>query len=449
MQRVISTHLQTSQFMSLHIPSHLRLSVLTLRTPTRAMASHSTPTTPIYLEGTTLEGGGQLLRIALGLSSLTKKPINITNIRGKRSGGGGLKAQHLTSAQWLGQACNARLNGAELKGKEMTFTPQQDGAAFQPENRGNEFRITQTTPGSINLILQAILPYLLFSGTSAPIRVHITGGTNVFNSPSYDYIKEVLIPTLTLIGIPPIASRIHSRGWSQGSTSLGSVTYTITPLRTALPAFNLTQRGTITHVKAIVIAPRNTQQHFRDELDAMFDKRAHLFFGLDNISGEVDIAFEASHHDKRYYILLIATSTSGIKIARDWLYDHAIRPGKTEKIPPTMVKKVSDGLLKELAHGGCVDEYMRDQLVVFQALAQGRSEVLGGRKVRGDGHEGDLVEPSLHARTAMWVAEKMLGVECDAEGACVGVGFEPCGRGDGDEVDGLAGELETLNVEES
>jgi RNA 3'-terminal phosphate cyclase (ATP) len=69
----------------------------------------------IHLDGTTLEGGGQILRLATCLSALSKTPIHITNIRGNRSGGGGLKAQHLTSVQWLGQACNARVGGIGLK----------------------------------------------------------------------------------------------------------------------------------------------------------------------------------------------------------------------------------------------------------------------------------------------------------------------------------------------
>ncbi|OAL00946.1 RNA 3'-terminal phosphate cyclase [Phaeosphaeriaceae sp. SRC1lsM3a] len=375
---------------------------------------------PIHLEGTTLEGGGQLLRIALGLSSLTRKPINITNIRGKRSGGGGLKAQHLNCVQWLGKACDARLSGVGLKSKEVTFTPKQsnDGTNFSLDEQGGELRITQSTPGSINLILQAILPYILFSSASSPIRVTITGGTNVSNSPSYDYITEVLIPMLKLIGIPRMTARLHSRGWSQGTTRVGSATYTITPLRTRLSSFTLTSRGSISHIKAIVIAPRESEQHFRDELGFMFEKRESRFFSDNSTSissaTTTEITFEPSHHEKRYYLLLVATSSNGIKLGRDWLYDHAIRPGKTERIVPTMVKLVSDELLAEIEHGGCVDEFMRDQVVVYQALAEGRSEVDGGRS--GEGERKKVVEPSLHARTAMWVVKEMLGTEFDGEG---------------------------------
>lgn len=391
---------------------------------------------PIHLEGTTLEGGGQLLRIALGLSSLTRKPINITNIRGKRSGGGGLKAQHLNCVQWLGKACDGRLSGVGLKSKEITFTPKQssDGTNFSLDDQGGEVRITQTTPGSINLILQAILPYILFSGATSPIRVTIAGGTNVSNSPSYDYIAEVLIPMLALIGIPPISARLNSRGWSQGSTRVGSATYTITPLTSPLPAFNLIARSLVTQVKAIVIAPRETEQHFRDELAFMFEKRHTRFFGTGTSASTPEITFEPSHHDKRYYLLLVATSTNGIRLGRDWLYDQAIRPGKTERIVPTMVKKVSDDLLGEMDHGGCVDEFMRDQLVVYQALASGRSAVGGGRT-----DDGELLEPSLHARTGMWVCQKMLGMEFDERGGCEGIGLKPGAWGE--DVDDKSADL--------
>jgi RNA 3'-terminal phosphate cyclase (ATP) len=117
------------------------------------------------------------------------------------------------------------------------------------------------------------------------------------------------------------------------------------------------------------------------------------------------------------------------------LYDQAVRPGKTERIVPTMVKKVSDDLLGEIEHGGCVEEYARDQLVVFQALAMGRSRVFGGKK--GE----KVVEPSLHARTAMWVCKEMLGVDFDQEGECEGIGITPCGT-----VEKLANKVDELEM---
>lgn len=80
----------------------------------------------VHLQGTTLEGGGQLLRIAIGVSALTGIPVEITNIRGNRSGGGGPKMQHLSAVRWLGTACKADMTGAEQRSKNLYFAPSTD-----------------------------------------------------------------------------------------------------------------------------------------------------------------------------------------------------------------------------------------------------------------------------------------------------------------------------------
>ncbi|KAF2492814.1 RNA 3'-terminal phosphate cyclase [Lophium mytilinum] len=388
----------------------------------------------VHLKGTTLEGGGQLLRIAVGVSALTAIPVEITDIRGNRSGGGGLKMQHLASVTWLGAACHARLSGAGNKSKHLLFAPDTKALPSLLDYRECELadgktviesQILQSTPGSIGLVFQAILPFLFFSGSSLsitraedstpkPIRLRITGGTNSSLSPSYDYIWQVLLPTLALVGIPPIASRLHSRGWTHGGNKIGGMSFTVTPLapNTTLPAFTLRERGAITHIQATILAPQACEVHFRDELATVLAKRSGSLFDSD-ADTNIDVTFEDSRSDKRFYLLLVATSRTGCKLGRDWLYDHRVKDGRINDAIRALVKQVVNELVAEIESGGCVDEYMQDQLVVFQALAEGRSEVDWGNVRQG----------SLHTRTAEWVCNEILGVEFNGKGGCEGIGL--------------------------
>lgn len=80
-------------------------------------------------------------------------------------------------------------------------------------------------------------------------------------------------------------------------------------------------------------------------------------------------------------------------------------------------QKAADELMDVLqVREACVDDYLLDQLVIFMALAEGTSTVMAR-------------EPSLHARTAMALAECMTG----ARFVCT-----PCGDVDDDLVDGAA-----------
>ena len=408
----------------------------------------STTTSPIHLDGTTLEGGGQLLRLALSVSTLTHIPIHVTSIRGKRGPKsapgrvGGLKPAHLAGVQWLARATRAETQGMEAKSKELVFRPsstaiiaateegQGEHSDGQANNQGSwvwkdirldgvilrrEARISMASPGAIALILQAILPYLLLSssfaandvGTIVPLRVTIEGGTNVSNSPSIEYIDQVLLPLLTSkLGIPPIRMTLHRRGWSTGRIEIGSVTFDISPMepRSTIPAFKFQGRGQLTKVHVSILAPgvvvrRSIREQLTVQLLA-YDPEVDILFPVDEDSGG----------DKRLYVLLVAETSNGYRLGRDW--SHSFGSTAREKVEKIVTAVVKD-FKRELKRGGCVDEYMQDQLVVFQALAAGEAEV--------DGGEGN--EATLHTKTARWVAEKVLGVKFDREGRCKGVGF--------------------------
>ncbi|EEQ84578.1 hypothetical protein RJZ56_004377 [Blastomyces dermatitidis] len=222
----------------------------------------------LHLDGSTLEGGGQLVRNALALSALTGRPVTINNIRGKRNGPRGLRRSHTAAIQFLAEVCGGRIVGATVGSSEITFYPRDtedanlNGAVGEDEapsvlhKRARlhpinltlpiqyEYNIRLTTPGSTFLIFQALYPYLMYAGArlhrhgegvngssvSQVIKLNITGGTNISFSPSYDYVAQVLIPTFARLGLPRLSVKLNRRGWSTGAVQIGSVSFEIEPL---------------------------------------------------------------------------------------------------------------------------------------------------------------------------------------------------------------------------
>lgn len=386
----------------------------------------------VHLDGRTLEGGGQLVRVALTLSALTSIPVHIHNIRGKRSGkrsghGGGLKASHLAALEFLASAVAARTQGAHVGSTEALFEPLKNkqiakSRANDPQREmegGEMYEIRLEKPGSVWLVLQAILPYIVFAASGlVPKQLIITGGTNVPKSMSGEYVKQVMCCMFKKMGLPSLDVDIRKRGWTHGrAIQLAEVGIKVHPLEKGekLPAFELKERGDVTKIAISVLAGTDAMraalvEHAKRSLDKEYPQLPQA---------EV-VVNEDSCDAKRLYVLLVAHTSNGYRLGRDWLYDEKIKgtpnESQTELIAKRMAQKVVEELDAELSHGGCVDEYMRDQLVVFEAVAAGRSLVYGGV----DGGEG-----SLHTQTCRWVAEQILAnqVSFDAGGGCTGAGF--------------------------
>src|SRR5262245_54640574 len=137
----------------------------------------------ITIDGSAGEGGGQILRTSIALSCVTGRPFRIDNIRaGRRKPG--LLRQHLTAVQAATAIAAARVTGAEIGSRTLSFEPSQP--------RGGEYRLAVGTAGSATLVFQTILPALLFARERSDVTLE--GGTHNPGAPPFDFLARAFLP---------------------------------------------------------------------------------------------------------------------------------------------------------------------------------------------------------------------------------------------------------------
>jgi len=156
---------------------------------------------PLKIDGSYGEGGGQIIRTAVTLSSITGIPIEIENIRKGRDVPG-LRPQHLTGIKILAKICNAKVDGLHIGSTMLRFFPSKVSDSTLNENVG--------TAGSIPLILQVLIPAVAISKKN--LKLSIIGGTDVAWSPTSNYTKFILQEAYSRIGIN-FSMDIKKRGY--------------------------------------------------------------------------------------------------------------------------------------------------------------------------------------------------------------------------------------------
>ncbi|KAF7909650.1 uncharacterized protein EAF01_003368 [Botrytis porri] len=346
----------------------------------------STPQKLVKLDGRTGEGGGQLVRIAVSLAALTGTPLLITNVRGKRNGG--LKAQHVSATKWLAKITSAETNGCFVGSKTIEFKPN----SLHPYTVDRDIEIDADSASSILLVLQAVLPVVLFANDTAahPVRLSIKGGTNGSFSLSYEYLDQVLLPTLEIFGIY-VERQLKVRGWSHGPLKLGHAEFKIHPIPfgQSLKVPNWpTERGSVKEIDISILVLETLQKPLEDALTKHIKQRFP----------EVKINIILRENTHRIYTLLVVHTYTGLRFGRDWLYDRKTKVRTPEDISAEMAEKVVEDLVSEFEKG---------------ALADGRSTILGHEllsdlKSRPDRTDEPFGDGSRHTTTARWVASQML-----------------------------------------
>lgn len=143
----------------------------------------------ITLDGSQGEGGGQILRTALTLSSCLGKAFCITRIRANRKRPG-LQPQHLAAVRAAATVSQANVVGAEKDSQTLVFEPGR----IRPGN----YLFDIGTAGSTSLVLQTILPALMFA--DSPSDLVLVGGTHNPFAPPFEFLDYVFLPVINKMG---------------------------------------------------------------------------------------------------------------------------------------------------------------------------------------------------------------------------------------------------------
>ncbi len=324
----------------------------------------------IVIDGSYGEGGGSIFRYALALSSVTLKPIEIINIRAKRSNPG-LRPQHLTAAKILAEMTEAKFEGLSVGSTKVRFEPKK--------RKGGKYVFDVGTAGSISLIIQAVLPVALFADRESTIEIR--GGTDVRFAPPIDYMRNVFVKNLALIGIEEVEINVRRRGhYPRGG---GLVTLKTAPID-KISTLNIELRGPVRRISGIAHAVK-LPKHVVERIVSSA-KEALYQHGY----REVEITEEWSPNDHM-------GPGAGITLFADAkTILGADSLGERGKRSERVGKEAAERLIHELKTKMAFDAHMGDMVVPYLALAGG-SSLIGVSKY------------TLHTESNLWLTKQILG----------------------------------------
>jgi RNA 3'-terminal phosphate cyclase (ATP) len=208
----------------------------------------------IRIDGSSGEGGGQILRSSLSLSVATGKAFRIENVRAKRERPGLLR-QHLTAVLAAAEIGRAEVEGASLLSRTLQFVPGKVQAG--------QHRFVVGTAGSGTLVFQTILPALMTA--SGPSHITIEGGTHDLAAPPFDFLQKCFLPVINRLG-PKVAVSLERYGFYPAGG--GSFTATVEPCAQLAPV-DLIERRKITRRSAAAIVANLPRAIAQREIDTV------------------------------------------------------------------------------------------------------------------------------------------------------------------------------------
>jgi RNA 3'-terminal phosphate cyclase (ATP) len=298
----------------------------------------------LTLDGSSGEGGGQILRTALSLSMLTGRPFRIVKIRANRDKPG-LRPQHLKAVEAAAALSDAVVIGASVGSRDLTFRP----AAYVPR----DLQIEIGTAGSTALVLHTLhLPIALRA--EQPVRLVLTGGTFNTRAPSYPFLETTWRSSMLALGLPIALTMPLAGFYPRGGGRLEAWIEPASPR-----AITLIDRAPLTRIQGVA-----TVAGLGIGIAERMRARAEDRLAAHGLLAEIALAETPS-----------ASPGAAIALTAEYgeIASTFVGLGERGKPAEVVADEAVDELLAFEASAGAVDPHTADQLLLPLALAQGRS----------------------------------------------------------------------------
>jgi RNA 3'-phosphate cyclase len=331
----------------------------------------------IEVDGSLMEGGGQLLRMATTYSAILGEPVRVVNIRAKRNQPG-LKPQHVITLKAVAELCSAETKGLEIGSDEIEFHPTKI--------RSGTFEFDIGTAGSCSLLLQCAAPVAAYS--DGPVKISVKGGTAVRWSPPMPIVRHVVWSGLQRMGFSGSMSILRDGYYPKGG---GLVEVTIRPMH-GFKAITC-EKPDIKGIRGLSTCgglPRHVAERQAESALAVLRE--------DGYEVRIDVATPGRASAPLSPGSVICLWAEGdVLIGDDGL-------GERGKTAERVGSEAAQRFVEQLKTGAYVDLHTADNLVLPCSLASGTSTFTVSRL-------------TLHTLTAVEIARQITGAKFVVEGS--------------------------------
>ncbi len=341
----------------------------------------------VSIDGSTGEGGGQILRTSLALACITGRGLHIENIRAARRNPG-LAKQHLSCVRAACQICDGRCQGAAQGSRVLDFHP---GPV-----RSGDFYFDIGSAGSATLVIQTLLPPLFLA--DKPSTVTVTGGTHNPLAPPFNFLCETFLPAIATAGFHGNCKLIKHGFFPAAG---GRITFDIKPRqKQSHQIINLCEPSRQFQIHARIytaklpahIARRQQKLLLQSGLGDPKRKIGRLGSGLNIQNVEHIEVADSDGPGNAVCVRLCGTDRTTVFTA------FGMRGKPSQDVISEVVNLAKDFL----GSGAAIDRFLADQLLIYMAMCSHLAKDCGSYTTN---------ELSSHLLTNMEIIKKFLPVE--------------------------------------